>query len=343
MKIFPTSFSFIEQQKILSSISGEPLAITCSDGCVFVAEEDCLLEVFNIDTCKPMGQFRTVAPVQHLLYNPKGDCIVTLERKNATSQGFSRVYFKWRGATVDKPARISLLRSFSSNSALLPGNHLAVEIVELPGEVNSYMTCLACCVESGRIAVGMGSIVRIFTLTAPGEDLESMEGRRPSSSAGYLSSEDQVMDMSSASESSGNPRFKLSESLPSNTRHKPFSFRTGTPSSGEWHTPSSRGQGDSHTPHNIELLLDIHTSMGIRSLAIFNNYVAFISRNEVRVVKIALLAERSLQSPSGSMLGGRLNIEDPTPAVSRAPTPRPDSAHTCKVRRSIWLCKCAMY
>ena len=151
------------------------------------------------------------------------------------------------------------------------------------------------------------------------------------------------MDMSSASESSGNPRFKLSESLPSNTRHKLFSFRTGAPTLGGWHTPRSRGQGDSHTPHNIELLLDIHTSMEIRSLAIFNNYVAFIPRNEVRVVKIALLAERSLQSPSGSMLGGKLNIEDPTPAVSQAPTPWPDSAHTCKVRRSIWFCKCAMY
>ena len=134
---------------------------------------------------------------------------------------------------MDKPARISLLWSFSSNSALLPGNHLAVEIVELPGEVNSYMTCLACCVESGCIAVGMGSIVRIFTLTAPGEDLESMEGRRPSSSTGYLSS--------------------------------------------EW-----------------------------------------ICLQPVNPV--ATLA-----------------------AVSRAPTPRPDSAHTCKIRRSIWLCKCAMY
>ena len=151
------------------------------------------------------------------------------------------------------------------------------------------------------------------------------------------------MDMSSASESSGNPCFKLSESLPSNTRHKLFSSGQEPLALGGWHTPRSRGQGDSHTPHNIELLLDIHTSMEIRSLAIFNNYVAFIPRNEVRIVKIALLAGKSLQSPSGSMLGGKLNIEDPTPAVSRAPTPRPDSAHTCKVRRSIWFCKCAMY
>ena len=122
---------------------------------------------------------------------------------------------------MDKPARISLLWSFSSNSALLPGNHLAVEIVELPGEVNSYMTCLVCCVESGRIAVGMGSIVRILTLTAPGEDLESMEGRRPCSTTEYLSSEDQVMDMSSASESSGNPRCCVTSSH-SSARLRPY-------------------------------------------------------------------------------------------------------------------------
>ena len=118
VKIFPTSFSFVEQQKILSSI-GEPLAITCWDGCVFVAEEDCLLEVGTV----PDRGSRPAPALQ-----PQGGLHSELERKNATSQGFSRVYFKWRGATVDKPARISLLWSFSSNSALLPGNHLAVEM-----------------------------------------------------------------------------------------------------------------------------------------------------------------------------------------------------------------------
>lgn len=345
VKIFPTSFNFIERQKILSSISGGPLAIACSDECVFVAEEDCLLEVFNINSCDPVGQFRTVGPVQHLVYNPKGDCIVTLERKTPSSQGFSRVYFKWRGATVDRPARISLLRSLS-NSALLPGDHLAVDIVELPGEQDTSMSCLACCQESGRIAVGMGSTVRIFTLAIPEDEFDGLEGRRPSSGAGYMSSEEPSMDLSSTSDSGGmnnNPRFKLSQSMPANTPFMaPFRncnpTRGGrhTPSSGGRHTPGSRGQGESSAPDNIELLLDIHTNMAIHSVAIFNNYVSFISRNEVRVVKIALLAEDGLQSSSGTMLGAR-HFEDPTPAVSPAPTPHPDSAQsTTKVSPNVW-------
>ena len=338
VKIFPTSFNFIEQQKILSTVSGEPVAITCSDGCVFVAQEDCLLEVFSIGSCKLVGQFRTVGRVHRVVYNPKGDCIVTLERKNPDSQGFSRVYFKWRGATVDKPARIGLLGSLSNNSALLPGDDLAVDIVELPGERNSSMTCLACCEESGRIAVGMGTSVRIFTLSASDEESEYFEGRRPSSGDGYECTEDMAMDMSSSGDSESLPRLKLTQSFPmaSSSRRVGMagSSRTDTPSSEECRrTPSSRGWVESHAPSNIELLLDIHTSMSIHSVAIFNNYVAFLSKSEVRVIKIALLADNSLQSSSGALLGDRLNFEDPTPAVSPAPTPQPDSAHSRKVRR----------
>jgi len=335
VKIFPTSFNFIEQQKILSTVSGEPVAIACSDGCVFVAQEDCLLEVFSIGSCKLVGQFRTVGRVQRVVYNPKGDCIVTLERKNLNSQCFSRVYFKWRGATVDKPARIGLLSSLSNNSALLPGDNLAVDIVELPGERNSSMTCLACCEESGRIAVGMGTSVRIFTLTAPEEESEYFEGRRPSSGAGYESTEDMAMEMSSSGDSESLPCLKLTQSFPTSysSRHRPSLSRNDTPSSWDRRTPASRDLSESHAPSNIELLLDIHTNMSIHSIAIFNNYMAFLSKSEVRVIKIALLAENGLQSSSGMLLGGRLNIEDPTPAVSPAPTPHPDSAHSNKVSK----------
>ena len=48
-----------------------------------------------------------------------------------------------------------------------------------------------------------------------------MEGRRPSSSIGYLNSEDQVMDMSSASESSSNPRCCVTSSH-SSARLRPY-------------------------------------------------------------------------------------------------------------------------
>ena len=59
---------------------------------------------------------------------PQGGLHSDVGKEERYFSGIFRVYFKWRGATVDKPARISLLWSFSSNSALLPGNHLAVEM-----------------------------------------------------------------------------------------------------------------------------------------------------------------------------------------------------------------------
>ena len=201
VKVFPSSFSFVEKQKILTSVSGEPLCIECSDECLFVAEEDCLLEVFSLETLQPLGKFRTVSPVLELVYNVKGDCIVTLERKDSASQGFARVYFKWRGASVDKPMRISLLNSLSHNIMLPKDNLEAAEIIELPGEFNSPVTCLACCKESGRIAVGMNTTLRIFTLTT--EYTETKEG---------VSSDDGSVMSSSVSHESDSKR-ALSHSI----------------------------------------------------------------------------------------------------------------------------------
>ena len=163
VKVFPSYFSFIEKQRILTAVQGEPVAVTCSEECVFIAEEGCLLEIFSLASLQLLGQVRTVSPVKDLVYNAKGDCIVTLERKSAVSHGFARVYFKWRGATVDKPMRISLLHSFSTDMRR-PRDHVTAEIIELPGELNSPVTCLACCAESGRVAVGMDTTLRIFTL-----------------------------------------------------------------------------------------------------------------------------------------------------------------------------------
>ena len=202
-----------------------------------------MLEVFCLSTLKSLGQFRTVSPVKDLVYNSKGDCVVTLERKSAVSHGFSRVYFKWRGATVDKPMRISMLSSLSQNSQEMwrPQDHVAAEIIELPGQLNSPVTCLACCPESGRIAVGMDTMLRIFTLTAV------------SSGGGGVSSEEgSVSDVS--------------------------------------HDSSV------HLSHNIDILMDIHTSTPLHKVAIFSDYVAFISTQEARVLKLSLLQDTELHS-----------------------------------------------
>ena len=183
VKVFPSNFSFFESQKIFTP-SGEPLAITCSNECLFIAIDGCMLEVYSLDTLQLSAQFRTISPVIQFVYNPMGDCIVTLERKMQHSHGFARVYFKWRGSSVDKPMRVSLMQSIlgygnQPEPFQTPQGRFAAEIVELPAEMNSSVTCLACCSHTGRVAVGMGNTVRVFQLV---EDLSGTTGAeaRPS-------------------------------------------------------------------------------------------------------------------------------------------------------------------
>ena len=110
VKVLPSKFTLFEQN--IFTPSGEPLAITCSDECLFIAEEGCLLEVYKLDSLESIAQFRTISPVVQFVYNAKGDCIVTLERKQPNAHGFARVYFNWRGSSVDKPVRVSMMNAF---------------------------------------------------------------------------------------------------------------------------------------------------------------------------------------------------------------------------------------
>ena len=274
VKVFPNSFSVVEKQRLLTSVPGEPVAIACSDECLFVAEEGCLLEVFSLGTLQLLGKFRTVSPVRDIVYNAKGDCIVTLERKSAVSHGFARVYFKWRGASVDKPMRISLLHSLSQDMRR-PQDHVAAEIIELPGELNSPVTCLACCPESGRIAVGMDTTLRIFTLSGPAGH---------SGSEGAMSSEE------------------------------------GTPGKRREDTPFWEGVAGGGT-HSIDILMDIHTNTPLHKLAIFSDYVAFISAHEVRVLKLSILRDPDLLTQQLPFIPGEEEFRPSSSASASSASP----------------------
>lgn len=120
-----------------------------------------MIEAYDLRTLEKLAQVRTVSPVSQVAYNCIADCIVTLEKKQVTSQGFVRVYFKWRGLSVDKPMRILM----ASIQRSIPGqNRIAAEIVELPSDSGNSVSCLTCCEYTGRIAVGMGSLLRVFSL-----------------------------------------------------------------------------------------------------------------------------------------------------------------------------------
>lgn len=291
VKVFPNSFSVVEQQRLLTSVPGEPVAIACSDECLFVAEEGCLLEVFSLETLQLLGKFRTVSPVRDIVYNAKGDCIVTLERKSAVSHGFARVYFKWRGASVDRPMRISMLNSFSQDMRR-PQDQVAAEIIELPGELNSPVTCLACCPESGRIAVGMDTTLRIFTLSSS-----------PSGSEGGMSSEE------------GGRR-----------EDTPF-----------WEGVAGAGS------HSIEILMDIHTNTPLRKLAIFSDYVAFISSHEVRVLKLSILRDPDLLTQQLPFIPGEeFRPSSSASASSASPASVSSAKHSPSSTTVRRYCHCAV-
>ena len=252
VKVLPSNFTLYESQHILSP-SGEPLAITCSNDLLFIAVEECTIEAYDLRTLEQLAQVRTVSPVSQVAYNCIADCIVTLEKKQATSQGFVRVYFKWRGLSVDKPMRILM----ASGQRSIPGqNRIAAEIVELPSDSGDSVSCLTCCEYTGRIAVGMGSLLRVFTLERT--DLEQPQG---TSAGGH---------------------WNTASSPPSPT--PPSSL----PSPPSLSLPSSLPSPPSPTP-TIEILLDIQTNTPqLEMISIVGDYVAFISTNEARVVKLSL-------------------------------------------------------
>ena len=151
VKVLPTTFSLFENQNIVNS-SAEPLCISCSDENVFIACEGCVLEVYNLSTREQIAKIRTIWPVQEIVYNKHGDCIVTVEARNPESAATSRVYFNWRGiGDFNRPHRVVLMGSESVDA----------EIVELPVE---NCSCVSVCELTGVIAVGSEKTVRCFAL-----------------------------------------------------------------------------------------------------------------------------------------------------------------------------------
>ena len=179
LKVFPSNFAFFknpgDSRNILTP-SGEPLAICCSNECLFVAVEPCLLEAYQLRSWQLLGQFRTIDTVLQLAHSRHGDCILALERTPGAQFSFARVYFKWRGSSVDKPVRVNLLSSLTPGAegegeAGAAAPRIAAEIVELPSDDSaSYLTC---CQHSGRVAVVMGDTIRLFSLGVKGASSEA--------------------------------------------------------------------------------------------------------------------------------------------------------------------------
>ena len=253
VKVLPNNFTLFDSQRILSP-AGEPLAIACSNELLFIAVEECTVEAYDLGTLEQLARFRTVSLVSQISYNSVGGCVVTLEKKHSASHGFVRVYFKWRGLSADKPMRI-LMASLQRSVPIQ--NRIAAEIVELPSDSGNSVSCLACCQCTGRIAVAMGSLVRVF----------------------YLEQDEQGFPHDSSS-------------------------------------PSSHPHSSLPTP-SVEILLDIQThTPQLQMVSIVGDYLAFISTNEARVVKLSLFQSDSVPIPDynvsgvkGGQSGGGVAVE----------------------------------
>ena len=157
------NFNDVEKQTLLSP-KGEPHAVHCSNDCLFMALDNCVVEVYKAETVQLIAQVRTVGPVVKLIYNRPWNCIVTLERKHAESHNFVRVYFNWNSSSLDKPVRVGHL---DDSEAASPSSSASAEIVELPTEDDRHVTCLASCERTGVVAVGTADLVRLFATRKP--------------------------------------------------------------------------------------------------------------------------------------------------------------------------------
>ena len=101
-----------------------------------------------------MARLRTIFPVSELVYNPLGDCIISLERQTPESPTSIRIYFKWRVIQeLEMPTRVITLTSpaHGRHAPLILPLTVDAEVLELPME---GVSCPAVCWLTGTIAVG---------------------------------------------------------------------------------------------------------------------------------------------------------------------------------------------
>lgn len=162
VKVIP-ELELMVSQEILT-ITEEPLAVCCSEDYLFISIQNCAIEVYELNSLKQVNKFRTILPAISVLYNAKGDCLVTLEAKNVNSPSTARVYFNWRLATIETPVRVRLAtppkeQKFDVDQAP------RAETVELNINYANSVSCISCCPETGLVALAAASTVSIYTLS----------------------------------------------------------------------------------------------------------------------------------------------------------------------------------
>ena len=164
VKVFPNAnFGLFKNQRFVGS-QHEPSAVDCSSEHVFIATKNATIDVYSLieSECTLSGQFSTISPVQNLMYNPKGDCIVTYEVRNYNAV---RAYFNWNGASKSSKVNTRVIHyPCTADVPRLPEKSGNVEFLELNLSSNSsgHNVSLSCCKESGIFGVALSSSIRLF-------------------------------------------------------------------------------------------------------------------------------------------------------------------------------------
>ncbi|XP_021379754.1 Hermansky-Pudlak syndrome 3 protein-like isoform X1 [Mizuhopecten yessoensis] len=162
-------------------VDGEPVAVFSSKHRVFVATQQCVIEVFVLDEQDPSGSkytktnsFSTEAPIEQLLYNETGGYVATRECKVSRKQKFYsvKIYLNWNVCTEDSRP-IAHVRLAGGNQSVKPSNKVPewMDVIDIPCKyaVSSISTCS----RTGNLAVASENGIYLYHLvekTVPNSD-----------------------------------------------------------------------------------------------------------------------------------------------------------------------------
>ncbi|XP_069116206.1 BLOC-2 complex member HPS3-like isoform X2 [Argopecten irradians] len=153
-------------------VDGEPVAVFSSKQRVFVATQQCVIEVFVLDENDPSGSkyvksnsFSTEAPIEQLLYNETGCYVATVECKVSRRQKFYsvKIYLNWDVCTEDSRP-IAHVRLAGGNYNMKPSNNKSswMDVIDIP--CKQEVSCISTCDRSGNLAIASEEVIFLYHL-----------------------------------------------------------------------------------------------------------------------------------------------------------------------------------
>ncbi|KAJ8320523.1 hypothetical protein KUTeg_002110 [Tegillarca granosa] len=150
-------------------VDGEPVSVYACQKWVFVATENFLVEVFQVDDRESkyfkLSSFNTEANVHQILFNPTGNYIVTVECKTSRKQEFysARVYLNWQYATKQTSKRLFVRPAGSDHGVRASSvNSEQLQIIDIPCKIK--VNSIATCSQTGNVAIATGEVTKIYHL-----------------------------------------------------------------------------------------------------------------------------------------------------------------------------------